>query len=69
MCFSQDAEVADSTTDSGVSIPATDGGNEESQAPQQKAPVRFGWLTGVMVGEAFTQRLQNKDKSLAQLLV
>uniref|UniRef100_A0A3B5BID7 Solute carrier family 12 member 3-like n=1 Tax=Stegastes partitus TaxID=144197 RepID=A0A3B5BID7_9TELE len=39
------------TSDSGVSsLPATDSENEESQDPVRgKAPVRFGWVTGVMV--------------------
>lgn len=47
-------EVANSTTDSGVSdLPITDSGNEESQGPKEKAPVRFGWVTGVMVSKAF----------------
>ncbi|XP_027143336.1 solute carrier family 12 member 10, tandem duplicate 1 [Larimichthys crocea] len=46
----EDVEVASTTTDSGVSaMPAADGGNEESQAPKTKAPVRFGWVIGVMV--------------------
>uniref|UniRef100_A0A4W6EH79 Solute carrier family 12 member 10, tandem duplicate 1 n=1 Tax=Lates calcarifer TaxID=8187 RepID=A0A4W6EH79_LATCA len=52
--FSQEMEtrmeVVNTTTESGVnSLPATDGGNEESQASEEKAPVRFGWVTGVMV--------------------
>ncbi|KAM7366435.1 hypothetical protein PAMP_015873 [Pampus punctatissimus] len=44
-------EVANTTTDSGVSdLPVTDSENDESQAaPNEKAPVRFGWVTGVMV--------------------
>eukprot|EP00064_Thunnus_orientalis_P016504 superscaffoldBa00003288_g16570 len=44
-------EVTNSTTDSGVStLPVTDSGDEESQAPpNEKGPVRFGWVTGVMV--------------------
>ncbi|KAK5618919.1 hypothetical protein CRENBAI_008492 [Crenichthys baileyi] len=37
-----------STSDSG-SLPAPDMGNEESQGPQEKPPVRFGWIIGVMV--------------------
>ncbi|XP_014834446.1 PREDICTED: solute carrier family 12 member 3-like [Poecilia mexicana] len=37
-----------STSDSG-SLPAPDMGNEESEDPQEKAPVRFGWIVGVMV--------------------
>ncbi|KAK5600793.1 hypothetical protein CRENBAI_009955 [Crenichthys baileyi] len=37
-----------STSDSG-SLPAPDMGNEESQGPQGKPPVRFGWIIGVMV--------------------
>uniref|UniRef100_A0A7N6FFW6 Solute carrier family 12 member 10, tandem duplicate 1 n=1 Tax=Anabas testudineus TaxID=64144 RepID=A0A7N6FFW6_ANATE len=31
------------------SLPTTDSGNEESQSPKEKAPVRFGWVTGVMI--------------------
>lgn len=43
-------EVPDTTTDSGVSsLPISDSSNEESQGPNEKAPVRFGWVTGVMV--------------------
>uniref|UniRef100_A0A7N6B544 Solute carrier family 12 member 10, tandem duplicate 1 n=1 Tax=Anabas testudineus TaxID=64144 RepID=A0A7N6B544_ANATE len=43
-------EVPNTTTDSGVSsLPTTDSGNEESQSPKEKAPVRFGWVTGVMI--------------------
>ncbi|XP_008298466.1 solute carrier family 12 member 10, tandem duplicate 1 [Stegastes partitus] len=44
-------EAANPTSDSGVSsLPATDSENEESQDPVRgKAPVRFGWVTGVMV--------------------
>lgn len=42
--------MPNTTTDSGVSsLPTTDSGNEESQSPKEKAPVRFGWVTGVMV--------------------
>uniref|UniRef100_A0A087XWJ0 Solute carrier family 12 member 10, tandem duplicate 1 n=1 Tax=Poecilia formosa TaxID=48698 RepID=A0A087XWJ0_POEFO len=37
-----------STSDSG-SLPAPDMGNEGSEDPQEKAPVRFGWIVGVMV--------------------
>lgn len=46
-------DVTTTTTDSGVSsLTVTDNGNEESQAPpNEKAPVRFGWVTGVMVSE------------------
>ncbi|XP_028261586.1 solute carrier family 12 member 10, tandem duplicate 1 isoform X2 [Parambassis ranga] len=43
-------EAANTTTDSGVSsLPATDNENEEPQGSKEKAPVRFGWVTGVMV--------------------
>ena len=42
-------EVANTTTDSVSSLLGDDGGNEESQGPQEKAPARFGWVTGVMV--------------------
>ncbi|KAM9335538.1 solute carrier family 12 member 3-like [Symphorus nematophorus] len=45
---SDEVERGSTTTDSGV-LPVTDSGNEESQAPQKKEPVRFGWFTGVMV--------------------
>uniref|UniRef100_A0A3Q3KKP3 Uncharacterized protein n=1 Tax=Monopterus albus TaxID=43700 RepID=A0A3Q3KKP3_MONAL len=31
------------------SLPVTDSGNGESKGPQEKAPVRFGWVTGVMI--------------------
>ncbi|KAK1890111.1 Solute carrier family 12 member 3 [Dissostichus eleginoides] len=42
------AGVEATTTDSGVgSLPGN--GNEESQTPQEKAPVRFGWMLGVMI--------------------
>lgn len=42
------------TTDSGdCSLPVTDTVNEEPQAKDDKAPVRFGWVTGVMVSKAF----------------
>ncbi|XP_070710370.1 solute carrier family 12 member 3-like [Pempheris klunzingeri] len=37
------------TTSHPIYLPVTDGGNEESQARKEKAPVRFGWVTGVMV--------------------
>lgn len=57
LCFPQEVEVgmeaANTTTDSGVSsLPATDNENEESQGQKEKAPVRFGWVTGVMVRKA-----------------
>ncbi|XP_040886888.1 solute carrier family 12 member 3-like isoform X2 [Toxotes jaculatrix] len=45
-------EVENTTTDSGVSSqPAADGENEESktQGPEEKPPVRFGWVIGVMM--------------------
>ncbi|XP_044040838.1 solute carrier family 12 member 3-like [Siniperca chuatsi] len=43
-------DVANTTTDPRVSsLSVSDSGNEESQAPQEKAPVRFGWVIGVMV--------------------
>ncbi|XP_034086339.1 LOW QUALITY PROTEIN: solute carrier family 12 member 3-like [Gymnodraco acuticeps] len=42
------AGVEATTTDSEVgSLPGN--GNEESQTPQEKAPVRFGWMLGVMI--------------------
>lgn len=51
MDFSQDVESdLEVNTDSGVSS-LPDSGNEESQADQEKAPVRFGWVTGVMVSK------------------
>uniref|UniRef100_A0A7N9AQU7 Solute carrier family 12 member 3 n=1 Tax=Mastacembelus armatus TaxID=205130 RepID=A0A7N9AQU7_9TELE len=43
-------EVPHTTTDSEVSsLPVIDSGNEESKSLQEKAPVRFGWVTGVMI--------------------
>ncbi|XP_037832497.1 solute carrier family 12 member 3-like isoform X3 [Kryptolebias marmoratus] len=36
------------TSDSS-SLPTPDPGNEESQAPPGKGPVRFGWIVGVMI--------------------
>lgn len=33
-------------------LPGPDVGNEESQDPQGKAPVRFGWIVGVMVSKS-----------------
>ncbi|XP_029310758.1 solute carrier family 12 member 3-like isoform X2 [Cottoperca gobio] len=46
--FKVEAGTEVTTSDSGInSLP--DSGNEESQAPQEKSPVRFGWVTGVMV--------------------
>ncbi|XP_022625645.1 solute carrier family 12 member 3-like [Seriola dumerili] len=41
-------EVTNTTTNS-VSSLVTDSGHEESQGPQEKAPVRFGWVTGVLM--------------------
>uniref|UniRef100_A0A3B4X081 Solute carrier family 12 member 10, tandem duplicate 1 n=1 Tax=Seriola lalandi dorsalis TaxID=1841481 RepID=A0A3B4X081_SERLL len=41
-------KVTKTTTDS-VSSLVTNSGHEESQGPQEKAPVRFGWVTGVMM--------------------
>ncbi|KAK5893348.1 hypothetical protein CgunFtcFv8_006227 [Champsocephalus gunnari] len=42
------AGVEATTTDSEVgSLPGN--GNEESQTPQENAPVRFGWMLGVMI--------------------
>lgn len=62
MCFSQEVEVGNTTADSGVSsLPVTDNGNEESQGPQEKAPVRFGWVTGVMVSKACVYMSVNMD--------
>lgn len=43
-----DLGVTGATSDS-VSSLVTDSGQEESQGPQEKTPVRFGWVTGVMV--------------------
>lgn len=52
--FNQEAEagieVPNTTSDLGVSSLPTDSGKEEPQSPKEKAPVRFGWVTGVMVG-------------------
>uniref|UniRef100_A0A4W6EJ83 Solute carrier family 12 member 10, tandem duplicate 1 n=1 Tax=Lates calcarifer TaxID=8187 RepID=A0A4W6EJ83_LATCA len=42
-------DVASTMTDSVNSLPVIDIGNEESQGSQGKAPVRFGWVTGVMM--------------------
>ncbi|XP_017296330.1 solute carrier family 12 member 3-like isoform X2 [Kryptolebias marmoratus] len=47
-------EVVDIGMDGGAmsdlsSLPTPDLGNEESQDPPEKAPVRFGWIVGVMV--------------------
>uniref|UniRef100_A0A3Q3LZH2 Solute carrier family 12 member 3 n=1 Tax=Mastacembelus armatus TaxID=205130 RepID=A0A3Q3LZH2_9TELE len=43
-------KVPHTTTDSEVSsLPVIDSGNEESKSLQEKAPVRFGWVTGVMI--------------------
>ncbi|XP_030286330.1 solute carrier family 12 member 10, tandem duplicate 1 [Sparus aurata] len=45
-----DVEMERTTTDSGgCSLPVTDSVNEEPQAKEEKAPVRFGWVIGVMV--------------------
>lgn len=52
MYFSQEVEGSNTTVDSVGSLPVTDSGNEESQGPEEKAPVRFGWVTGVMVSGA-----------------
>ena len=60
-CFPQEVEagmeVENTTTDSDVSgLPVTDSVSEESQAaPNKKAPVRFGWVTGVMVSEGYVR--------------
>lgn len=54
MCFSLKVEMERTTTDSGgCSLPVTDSVNEEPQAKEEKAPVRFGWVIGVMVSKAF----------------
>ncbi|XP_033961977.1 solute carrier family 12 member 3-like [Pseudochaenichthys georgianus] len=46
--FEVQAGVEATTTDSEVgSLPGN--GNEESQTPQENAPVRFGWMLGVMI--------------------
>ncbi|XP_051800006.1 solute carrier family 12 member 3-like [Acanthochromis polyacanthus] len=43
-------EATNPTSDSGISsLPATDSDNGESPDPPGKGPVRFGWITGVMV--------------------
>uniref|UniRef100_A0A667WQJ1 Solute carrier family 12 member 10, tandem duplicate 1 n=1 Tax=Myripristis murdjan TaxID=586833 RepID=A0A667WQJ1_9TELE len=46
-----DAESGNHTDDSGVSgVEVTDSGHDESQSPkEEKGPVRFGWVTGVMM--------------------
>ncbi|XP_030609324.1 solute carrier family 12 member 3-like [Archocentrus centrarchus] len=45
-----EVEAGNTNTDPGTSnIPATDGGSEESQGPQEQTPTRFGWFVGVMV--------------------
>ncbi|XP_078020563.1 solute carrier family 12 member 10, tandem duplicate 1 [Epinephelus lanceolatus] len=47
-CEEEEAGMQVTTIDPGVShLP--DSGYEQSQAPHGKAPVRFGWVTGVMV--------------------
>nr|XP_046237206.1 solute carrier family 12 member 3-like [Scatophagus argus] len=46
----EDVEVTSAATDSGgIILPASDSGNEQSEAETEKAPVRFGWIIGVMV--------------------
>lgn len=53
--FSQEveagSEVANTTMDSVSSLIINDSEYEESQGRQEKAPVRFGWVSGVMVSE------------------
>ncbi|XP_030018778.1 solute carrier family 12 member 10, tandem duplicate 1 isoform X2 [Sphaeramia orbicularis] len=51
---SEDAEMGmeetNATSESGANSPPVTDGNQESQGPvTQKAPVRFGWVVGVMV--------------------
>ncbi|XP_039996550.1 solute carrier family 12 member 10, tandem duplicate 1 isoform X2 [Xiphias gladius] len=43
------SEVANTTMDSVSSLIINDSEYEESQARQEKAPVRFGWVSGVMM--------------------
>lgn len=63
MCFSLEVEMEKTTTDSGdCSLPVTDTVNEEPQAKDEKAPVRFGWVTGVMVSKAFFLYLSAKHR-------
>ncbi|XP_045919774.1 solute carrier family 12 member 3-like [Micropterus dolomieu] len=46
----EELDVAHTTTVAGVTtLSVTDSDKEESQTPQEKAPVRFGWVTGVMI--------------------
>lgn len=46
--------MAHTTTVAGVTtLSVTDSDKEESQTPQEKAPVRFGWVTGVMVRDSY----------------
>lgn len=46
-------EVGNTTTDQEVSnMPVTDGENEDSWGPQEKASARFGWVVGVMLSKA-----------------
>lgn len=62
----QEVEGPNTSTDSGVStLPVTDGGTEESQPPQEGAPVRFGWVTGVMVSEHSDSRTWTKASNTA----
>ncbi|XP_013879271.1 solute carrier family 12 member 3 [Austrofundulus limnaeus] len=42
-------EVDGGATSGSSSLPAPDLGNEEAEGPPEKAPVRFGWIVGVMV--------------------
>ncbi|KAG7221458.1 hypothetical protein INR49_017227 [Caranx melampygus] len=49
-CFTQDeVELGTRTITDSVCSLVTDSGQEESQGPQEKAPVRFGWVKGVMM--------------------
>lgn len=48
MYFPQEVEV-------GMEVTTTHTGNEETQTPEEKAPVRFGWVTGVMVSKTWTK--------------
>lgn len=44
------------------SQPTPDLGNEGSQDPPEKAPVRFGWIVGVMV-RCFTMVMLNNSQA------
>lgn len=50
-CFCQDVEVSvdGESTLGPIGIPVPENENEDSKDPNEKAPVRFGWIIGVMV--------------------